>query len=124
MEADPHTCLYERGPAGVAPTPSGASLEKEARALLDRAEDMRARVAAATGPGRLTIGTMADGSVLGDHALVGAFRSRRGPFPHDTRRVSRHPKRSWTASAADWCTFLHAGGARLTRSSFFGNGVE
>lgn len=44
--------------------------------MLDRAEEMRARVAAATGLGRLTIGTVADGNILGGHALVDAFGNR------------------------------------------------
>jgi DNA-binding transcriptional LysR family regulator len=76
LEADLETCLFARGPAGVALTPAGAVLEKEARALLERAEDLRVRVAAAAGPRQLTIGTLADGNILGGEALVDAFRDR------------------------------------------------
>src|SRR4030081_1695156 len=49
LEAELSAVLLDRSPAGVTLTCAGAVLYEEARALLDRAEQARARVTAAAG---------------------------------------------------------------------------
>ncbi|MFI6764896.1 LysR family transcriptional regulator [Streptomyces sp. NPDC050355] len=76
LESDLGSPLLHRSAAGVTLTPAGATLLDEARALLDRAERVRARVAAAAGTATLTVGMLADGSDRGAARLAAAFRRR------------------------------------------------
>jgi len=76
LEADLGTVLLHRTPTGVTPTTAGAALLVEARALLERADLLRARVAAAAGPPTLTVGTLADSAERTGTHLAVAFRER------------------------------------------------
>ncbi|MER5827673.1 LysR family transcriptional regulator, partial [Streptomyces mirabilis] len=60
LETDLGCELLRRSPTGVTLTPAGALLHDEACTLLARADQARARVAAAAGTATLTIGTLAD----------------------------------------------------------------
>ncbi|MEU6924731.1 MULTISPECIES: LysR substrate-binding domain-containing protein [unclassified Streptomyces] len=68
LETEVGAVLFDRSSTGVALTPVGAVLLVEARALLDRADRVRVRVAAAAGAATLTVG------VLGDSTDPGASR--------------------------------------------------
>jgi DNA-binding transcriptional LysR family regulator len=76
LEADVGALLVHRSPAGVTLTPAGATLYDEARALLEHAEDARARVAATAGTATFTIGTLADSAEEAGTGLADAFRLR------------------------------------------------
>jgi DNA-binding transcriptional LysR family regulator len=76
LEADLGTVLLHRTPTGVTPTAAGEALLDEARTLLERADLLRARVAAAAGPATLTIGTLADSAERTGTHLAAAFRER------------------------------------------------
>ncbi|MFJ4597737.1 MULTISPECIES: LysR family transcriptional regulator [unclassified Kitasatospora] len=74
LEKESGALLFARSPAGVTLTPAGAVLLDEARDLLDRAERLRARVAAAAGTATLTVGILGDGTDPGITRLAAAFR--------------------------------------------------
>ncbi|MFJ1935372.1 LysR family transcriptional regulator [Kitasatospora sp. NPDC088160] len=74
LEKEGGALLFARSPAGVTLTPAGAVLLDEARDLLDRAERLRARVAAAAGAATLTVGILGDGTDPGITRLAAAFR--------------------------------------------------
>ncbi|MFC1431853.1 LysR substrate-binding domain-containing protein [Streptacidiphilus sp. N1-3] len=74
LEAEVGAALFDRSSAGVALTPVGAVLLDEARALLDRADRLRARVAAAAGAATLTVGLLGDSSDPGAIRLAAAYR--------------------------------------------------
>ncbi|WP_232733704.1 LysR family transcriptional regulator [Kitasatospora sp. CB02891] len=74
LEGEVGAPLLIRSPAGVALTPAGAVLLDEARALLGRADRVRARVDAAAGAARLTVGILDDGADPAAAALAAAFR--------------------------------------------------
>lgn len=76
LEADLGAALLHRSAAGVTLTPAGAALLDEARTLLDRAERIRVRVAAAAGAANLTVGILGDGTDRGAARLAAAFRRR------------------------------------------------
>ncbi|QES46992.1 LysR family transcriptional regulator [Streptomyces venezuelae] len=78
LEADLGTALLERSPAGVTLTAPGATLLNEARTLLDRADLVRVRVAAAaaTGAAVLMVGILGDGTDRGAQRLAAAYRRR------------------------------------------------
>ncbi|MGV9456746.1 LysR substrate-binding domain-containing protein [Streptomyces sp. NPDC003635] len=76
LEADLGTPLLHRSAAGVTLTPPGATLLDEARTLLDRADQVRVRVAAAAGAAVLTVGLLGDGSDPGALRLAAAYRRR------------------------------------------------
>ncbi|MEU3515454.1 LysR substrate-binding domain-containing protein [Streptomyces sp. NPDC006654] len=76
LEAETGAVLLERSSAGVTLTPVGAVLLTEARALLDRAETLRVRVAAAAGTAVLTVGLLGDSTDPGVTRLARAFRAR------------------------------------------------
>jgi DNA-binding transcriptional LysR family regulator len=78
LEAGLGTTLLHRSPAGVTPTPAGAALYDEARALLAQAEQARIKVAAAAGVAILTVGTLGDSveRAGAGTSLATAFRSR------------------------------------------------
>ncbi|GAA2427649.1 LysR substrate-binding domain-containing protein [Streptomyces pulveraceus] len=60
LETEVGAVLFDRSSVGVALTPVGAVLLDEARALLDRADRVRVRVAAAAGATTLTVGVLGD----------------------------------------------------------------
>lgn len=60
LETELSAVLFERSSAGVALTPVGAVLLDEARVLLERADRVRVRVAAAAGAATLTVGILGD----------------------------------------------------------------
>lgn len=60
LEADLGVALFERSPSGVALTAVGAWFYQDARALLDQADRLRAKVAAAAGAATLTVGMLTD----------------------------------------------------------------
>ncbi|WP_326622829.1 LysR family transcriptional regulator [Streptomyces decoyicus] len=74
LEAEVGALLFARSPAGIALTPVGAVLLDEARALLDQADRVRVRVAAAAGAATLTIGILGDGTDPGITKLAAVFR--------------------------------------------------
>ncbi|WP_079178975.1 LysR family transcriptional regulator [Streptomyces humi] len=76
LEAETGAVLLERSSAGVALTPVGAVLLAEARALLDRADTLRVRVAVAAGAAVLTVGLLGDSTDPGVTRLARAFRAR------------------------------------------------
>ncbi|MGW4908527.1 LysR substrate-binding domain-containing protein [Streptomyces sp. NPDC004270] len=76
LEGEVGAALFERSSAGVALTPVGAVLLDEARALLDRADRLRARVATAAGTTTLTVGLLGDSTDPGVRRLARAYRER------------------------------------------------
>ncbi|WP_406216006.1 LysR substrate-binding domain-containing protein [Streptomyces decoyicus] len=74
LETEVGALLFARSPAGIALTPVGAVLLDEARALLDQADRVRVRVAAAAGAATLTIGILSDGTDPGISKLAAVFR--------------------------------------------------
>ncbi|MFE2940503.1 LysR substrate-binding domain-containing protein [Streptomyces sp. NPDC059255] len=76
LETDLGATLLHRSAAGVALTPAGAILLDEARTLLDRADRVRVRVAAAVGAATLTVGILGDGTDRGAARLAAAYRRR------------------------------------------------
>ncbi|MGA6153903.1 LysR family transcriptional regulator [Stenotrophomonas sp. NPDC087984] len=78
LETELGAALLRRSSAGVALTPVGAVLLDEARALLDQADRVRVRVAAAAGAATLTVGLLADSADPGASRLAGAY-SRQHP---------------------------------------------
>jgi DNA-binding transcriptional LysR family regulator len=73
LEADLGTILLLRSSTGVTLTAAGALLYDEARTLLEQADHVRARVAAAGGA-TITIGTLADSVADAGNWLLDAFR--------------------------------------------------
>ncbi|MEU5532343.1 LysR substrate-binding domain-containing protein [Streptomyces sp. NPDC020362] len=76
LETDLGTPLLHRSAAGVTLTPAGATLLNEARSLLDRADRVRVRVAAAGGAATLTVGMLGDSTDRGATRLAAAYRRR------------------------------------------------
>lgn len=76
LETEIGAALFERSPAGVTLTAVGAVLLDEARALLDRAETLRVRVARAAGAATLTVGLLGDSTDPGVRRLARAYRDR------------------------------------------------
>ncbi|MFI6978397.1 LysR family transcriptional regulator [Embleya sp. NPDC050154] len=74
LEAEVGAVLFVRSPGGVTLTPVGAILLDEARALLDQADLLRARVAAAAGLAGITVGILGDSTDPGITRLAAAFR--------------------------------------------------
>ncbi|WP_327701051.1 LysR substrate-binding domain-containing protein [Streptomyces decoyicus] len=74
LETEVGALLFTRSPAGVTLTPVGAVLLDEARALLNQADRVRLRVAAAAGAATLTIGILGDGTDPGITRLATVFR--------------------------------------------------
>ncbi|HUB42976.1 MAG TPA: LysR substrate-binding domain-containing protein [Streptosporangiaceae bacterium] len=73
LEADLGAVLLRRSPTGVTLTAAGALLYDEARALLEQADQARARVAAA-GAATITVGTIADSAAEAGTRLAAEFR--------------------------------------------------
>ena len=76
LETDVGAALLHRSTAGVTLTPAGAVLLDEARALLDQADRVRVRVAAAAGAATLTVGILGDSADPGAIRLAAAYRRR------------------------------------------------
>lgn len=76
LEADLGTPLFRRSSSGVSLTAAGRSLLKEARALLEQAEQVRARVADAAGTATLTVGILSDSRDPDISRLAAAYRQR------------------------------------------------
>ncbi|WP_405698199.1 LysR family transcriptional regulator [Streptomyces sp. NBC_01185] len=74
LEADVGALLLTRSPMGVTLTPVGTVLLDEARALLDHADRVRARVGAAAGAATFTVGILGDGTDPGVSRLAAAYR--------------------------------------------------
>ncbi|MFE0171061.1 LysR family transcriptional regulator [Streptomyces sp. NPDC059002] len=84
LETEVGAALFDRSATGVALTPVGAVLLDEARALLDRADLARVRVAAAAGTAAVTVGMLGDSTDPAAPRLAAAFRRR---HPHVEVRV-------------------------------------
>ncbi|TCC25016.1 LysR family transcriptional regulator [Kribbella speibonae] len=76
LEADLGTPLFRRSSGGVSLTAAGSALLKEARALLEQTEQVRARVAAAAGTATLTVGILSDSQDPDISRLAAAYRRR------------------------------------------------
>lgn len=76
LETELGAALFGRSPAGVTLTPVGAVLLDEARALLDQADRVRARVAAAAGSATITVGILGDSTDPAATRLAGAYHRR------------------------------------------------
>ncbi|MBD3003579.1 LysR family transcriptional regulator [Streptomyces sp. 5-10] len=76
LETELGAALFHRSSAGVTLTPVGAVLLDEARALLDHADRVRVRVAAAVGTASLTVGILGDSTDPGATRLAGAYHRR------------------------------------------------
>ncbi|WP_257033220.1 LysR family transcriptional regulator [Streptomyces sp. 1331.2] len=74
LEADVGALLFARSPTGVTLTPVGAVLLDEARALLDHADRVRARMSSAAGAATITVGILGDGTDPGVSRLAAAYR--------------------------------------------------
>ncbi|MEV0248006.1 LysR substrate-binding domain-containing protein [Nocardia sp. NPDC050712] len=76
LEAEIGAPLFARSPSGVTLTGVGAVLLDEARALLEHADQVRSRVAAAAGTAQLTVGILGDGTDPDVTTLAAAYRRR------------------------------------------------
>ncbi len=74
LEADIGALLFTRSPTGVTLTPVGSVLLDEARALLDHADRLRARVGTAAGTAAITVGLLGDGTDPDTTRLAAAYR--------------------------------------------------
>ncbi|WP_433733255.1 LysR substrate-binding domain-containing protein [Nocardia sp. CA-129566] len=76
LEAEVGAALFDRSPTGVGLTRVGAVLLDEARLLLDKADRVSMRVAAAAANTNLTIGILGDGTDPGITKLAAAYRRK------------------------------------------------
>ena len=76
LETDVGATLLHRSAAGVTLTPAGVALLDEARTLLDQADRVRVRVAAAAGATCITVGILGDSNDRGATRLAAAYRRR------------------------------------------------
>ncbi|MEU5951183.1 LysR family transcriptional regulator [Streptomyces sp. NPDC047525] len=76
LETEVGAALFDRSAAGVTLTAVGAVLLDEARSLLDQADRVRVRVAAAAGAASITVGILGDSTDPGAARLAGAYRRR------------------------------------------------
>ncbi|GAB2773006.1 LysR family transcriptional regulator [Amycolatopsis magusensis] len=115
LEADLGVDLFERTAQGVSPTAAGVELLAEAKVLLEHADQVRDRVAAAA-ESTLVIGTLADSAEQLGPRLVAAFRAR---HPKVTVRVRE-------ADFSDPTCGLRSGLAdvALTRAPFDDTGIS
>ncbi len=115
LETELGATLFHRTSAGVTLTGAGAVLLDEARALLDRAERVPARVAAAAGAATLTVGILGDSTDPDVVRLADAYR-RRHPHVEVTVRET---------DLTDPTCGLHAGlvDVALTRGPFDPTGL-
>ncbi|WP_432141907.1 LysR family transcriptional regulator [Streptomyces sp. bgisy084] len=115
LETEAGAALFDRSSAGVTLTPVGAVLLEEARSLLDQADRVRERVAAAAGAATLTVGMLGDSADPGASRLAGAFH----------RLHPRVEVRIREADLTDPTCGLHAGlvDVALTRGPFDETGL-
>lgn len=115
LESEVGAALLDRSSAGVTLTPAGAVLLDEARALLDQADRVRVRVAAAAGAATLTVGLLGDSTDPGATRLATLYRRR---HPHVEVRIRE-------ADLTDPTCGLHAGvvDVALTREPFDETGL-
>lgn len=115
LETEAGAALFDRSSAGVTLTPVGAVLLDEARALLDQADRVRVRVAAAAGAATLTVGMLGDSTDSGASRLAGAYH----------RLHPRVEVRIREAGLTDPTCGLHAGlvDVALTRGPFDETGL-
>ncbi|MFE7170280.1 LysR family transcriptional regulator [Streptomyces sp. NPDC057616] len=115
LETEVGAVLFDRSSAGVSLTAVGAVLLEEARGLLDQADRMHVRVAAAAGAASLTVGLLGDSDDPGIRRLADDYR-RRHPY------VEVHVRET---SLADPTCGLHAGlvDIALTRAPFDETGL-
>ena len=73
LETDLGATLFHRSPSGVTLTDAGRTLLHDAKALLDQADRIRAKLARAT----ITVGLLADSSDRGAAALAATYRQTR-----------------------------------------------
>ncbi|MEV4707914.1 LysR substrate-binding domain-containing protein [Actinoplanes sp. NPDC049316] len=116
LEADLGAVLLHRSSAGVSLTPAGSLLYDEARAVLERAGELRTRVSAAAGAATLTVGVLADSAERAGITRAAAFRDR---HPDVTVRVRE-------ADFSDPTAGLRSGLAdvALTRAPFDETGLS
>ncbi|OKI01456.1 LysR family transcriptional regulator [Streptomyces sp. CB02923] len=84
LESEFGGALFDRSSAGVTLTAVGSVLLDEARPLLDQAESVRIRVAAAAGATTVTIGVLGDSADPGAARLATAYRRK---HPHVDVRI-------------------------------------
>ncbi|MCX4638350.1 LysR family transcriptional regulator [Streptomyces sp. RPA4-5] len=115
LETEVGAALFDRSPAGVTLTPVGVVLLDEARSLLDQADRVRVRVAAAAGAATLTVGMLGDSADPGAARLADAYR----------RLHPRVEVRIREADLTDPTCGLHAGlvDVALTRGPFDETGL-
>ncbi|MBF9072717.1 LysR family transcriptional regulator [Streptacidiphilus fuscans] len=115
LETELGAVLFDRSSAGVSLTAAGAVLLVEARALLDQADRVRVRVAAAAGTVTLTVGVLGDSTDPGTARLADAFRREHPGFEIRIRETD----------LTDPTCGLHAGlvDVALTRAPFDETGL-
>jgi DNA-binding transcriptional LysR family regulator len=116
LETDLGVVLLHRSATGVELTAAGRTLYQQASALLEQAEQARARVTAAAGAATLTVGTLADSAAAASTRLAATFRRH-------------HPEVSIRFREADFTdptTGLRTGlvDVALTRSPFDDTGIS
>ncbi|GAA2682796.1 LysR family transcriptional regulator [Streptomyces lunalinharesii] len=115
LEAEVGAPLLDRSPTGVALTPVGTVLLDEARGLLDHADRVRERVAAAAGHATLAVGILGDGN---DPRATRLARAHHRQHPH----VETHVR---AVDLTDPTCGLHSGAVdvALTRGPFDETGL-
>lgn len=115
LEAEVGAALFDRSSAGVTLTPVGAVLFDEARSLLEHADRVQVRVAAAASATTITVGILGDSTDPGVRRLAGAYR----------RRHPRVEVRVRETDLTDPTCGLHAGlvDVALTRGPFDRTGL-
>ncbi|MEV0280758.1 LysR substrate-binding domain-containing protein [Streptomyces sp. NPDC050610] len=115
LETEAGAALFIRSSAGVTLTPAGAVLLDEARALLDQADRVRERVAAAAGAATITVGILGDSTDPAATRLANAYH----------RRHPRVEVRIRETDLTDPTCGLHAGlvDVALTREPFDETGL-